>query len=121
MVIAMMARPPDDAFLEARRRADREHELHRAARAERAMREVAVVTDRAREELEDVNAGAEHERGSRDARPHRGEARDVERGEHNDPRDRESLGRFVHPRGPHLPSTMRAALGQNDDAYSRVV
>src|SRR5262249_2313235 len=61
VMVAMMRRPPQRAFLKARLREAREDELKPAARPIRSMREVAVIAARHTEHADVVERDCERE------------------------------------------------------------
>jgi hypothetical protein len=78
MVVTMMRGPPEHALLQRCLRAEREDELHHAARLERAVGEVTVVTDRHGQKLKRIDRGAQGKRSARNAGPHRRKGDEME-------------------------------------------
>src|SRR3990172_12230466 len=70
MVPSMKRRPPEHALLGAQRSEQREKELHHAARLERTVREVAMVTGRDTKHTRIERHGAEQEPLPRDYNEH---------------------------------------------------
>ncbi|MDT4868667.1 hypothetical protein FQZ97_1036470 [compost metagenome] len=77
MVVAVVRSPPQWAALHAGGADQREHELQHARRAERAVREVAVIEAGDREHAHGVERHCRDHRGRRYADPQHGHARKV--------------------------------------------
>ncbi len=76
-MLPMVGSPPQDTFLVCAHGSKRQQELHDAARFERAMREITMITGRHKEHAGDVQDDTQHHICQRNAGPNRSERQEV--------------------------------------------
>ena len=92
VVVPVVRAPPEGTLLRGHAAAERQHELHDAARLEGPVREVAVIARSDKEHLQREERGAEQHVEARDAGPDRSEGKDMNE---NERRAREPVDALV--------------------------